>query len=102
MKLKYELENNVNLVSFTNRRIEISFNQNLDKNFVKELSEKLYYWTRSRWIIFFSKKTGEKTKKEAKKLSKENNINTFKKSAEYADLLKSIPDIELLNIEKDD
>ena len=36
MKLKYELENNVNLVLFTNNRIEISFNPNLNKNFVKD------------------------------------------------------------------
>ena len=35
IKLKYELEKNVNLVSFIKNRIEISFNDNLDKNFVK-------------------------------------------------------------------
>ena len=33
IKLKYELEKNVNLVHFENNRIEISFNDNLDKNF---------------------------------------------------------------------
>ena len=32
MKLKYELENNINLVKFENQRIEISFNDNLDKD----------------------------------------------------------------------
>ena len=41
MKLKFELENNVNLVSFSNNRIEISFNEKLSNNFVKDLSEKL-------------------------------------------------------------
>ena len=35
MELKYELEKNVNLVKFENGRIEISFNDNLDKDFVK-------------------------------------------------------------------
>ena len=35
IKLKYELEKNVNLVSFENQRIEISFNENLDKDFIK-------------------------------------------------------------------
>ena len=34
MKLKYELENNVNLVSFSNMNIEISFNDKLNKSFV--------------------------------------------------------------------
>ena len=38
MKLKYELEKNVNLVSFHQNRSEISFNENLDKDFVKDLS----------------------------------------------------------------
>ena len=42
IKLKYELEKNVNLVSFEKNRIEISFNDNLDKNFVKDLSLKLF------------------------------------------------------------
>ena len=51
IKLKYELEKNVNLVSFENKRIEISFNDDLDKNFIKDLSEKLYDWTNARWII---------------------------------------------------
>ena len=41
MKLKYDLEKNVNLVNFEKNRIEISFNDNLDKNFVKDLSSKL-------------------------------------------------------------
>ena len=38
IKLKYELETNVNLVSFENQRIEISFNEKLDKEFIKNLS----------------------------------------------------------------
>ena len=59
MKLKYELENNVNLVNFEKNRIEISFNDNLDKNFVKDLSLKLFEWTNERWIITFSKTKGE-------------------------------------------
>ena len=33
MRLKYELENNVNLISFANNRIEISFNEKLNKDF---------------------------------------------------------------------
>jgi len=53
MSLKFELETNVNLVSFEKNRIEISFNENLKKDFVKLLSAKLYEWTNSRWIIMF-------------------------------------------------
>ena len=50
------MENNLKLVSFENQKIEISFNSNLDKSFVKELSAKLLEWTKKRWIISFSKK----------------------------------------------
>ena len=76
MKLKYELEKNVNLVSFEQNRIEISFNENLDKNFVKDLSVKLYEWTEQRWIITFSKKRG---KYQLKKKSKIKRLNFLKK-----------------------
>ena len=38
---KYELETNVNLVKFEYGRIEISFNEKLEKNFIKNLTEKL-------------------------------------------------------------
>ena len=100
MKLKYELENNVNLVSFSENRIEISFNQELDKNFVKELSEKLFEWTKRRWIIFFSNEKGNKTKKEEQKLSKEKNIKIFKNSGDFKTLKKIIPDLEIIDINK--
>ena len=72
IKLKYELEKNVNLVSFENQRIEISFNEDLDKDFIKDLSLKLYEWTNNRWIITLSKTKGlpSKKEKEAKLKSK--------------------------------
>ena len=66
MKLKYELENNVNLVSFSNMNIEISFNDKLNKSFVKDLSEKLYDWTKNRWLISFSKEKGSMSEKDKK------------------------------------
>ena len=98
MKLKFELENNVNLVSFSNNRIEISFNEKLSNDFVKDLSEKLFDWTNNRWIISFSKQKGEKSVKDEKKISQEKKIDKFKKSNEYDQLLKSFPDIELIDV----
>ena len=102
MKLKYELENNVNLVSFSNMNIEIAFNEKLNKNFVKDLSEKLNEWTKNRWLISFSKQKGEITKKEKKMITKVKNIAEFKNSIDYMNLLKLIPDIELIEIKKKD
>ena len=72
IKLKYELEKNVNLVKFEKNRIEISFNDNLDKDFVKNLSTKLFEWTEERWIITFSKSKGEMSIKEKQKIKKKN------------------------------
>ena len=58
MSLKYELETNVKLVSFDNKLIEISFNDNLNKNFIKDLTSKLFEWTSERWIITLTKELG--------------------------------------------
>ena len=102
MQLKYDLENNVNLVSFSNMNIEISFNDKLNKNFVKDLSEKLYNWTKNRWLISFSKNKGAMSEKERKNSKKEKIIKEFKNSIDYKNLLKVIPDIELMDIEKKD
>jgi DNA polymerase-3 subunit gamma/tau len=46
-----------------NQRIEISFNEDLDKDFIKDLSSKLYEWTNERWIITLSKIKGQPSKK---------------------------------------
>ena len=70
IKLKYELEKNVNLVSFEKNRVEISFNDNLDKNFIKDLSLKLFEWTDQRWIITLSKTKGDISIKEKEQKKK--------------------------------
>ena len=100
MQLKYDLENNVNLVSFSNTNIEIAFNEKLNKNFVKDLSEKLYLWTKNRWLISFSKEKGSISEKEKLKKIKEEKIITYKNSSDYKNLLEVIPDIELIDIKE--
>ena len=98
MKLKYELEKNVNLVKFENGRIEISFNDGLDKNFVKDLSSKLLEWTNQRWIISFSKNQGEISIKDKEKNEKKELVEDAKKSALYKTVLDYFPDAELIDI----
>ena len=98
MKLKYELEKNVNLVKFENGRIEISFNDNLDKDFVKDLSKKLFEWTNQRWIISFSKITGQITIKDKEKRNKIELIENTKNSDIYKTMLESLPDAELVDV----
>jgi DNA polymerase-3 subunit gamma/tau len=98
IKLKYELEKNVNLVSFENKRIEISFNEDLDKDFIKDLSLKLYEWTSERWIITLSKTKGQPSKKEEEINLKKELIETVKKSPIYNDILQKFPDAELIDV----
>ncbi|RPG97579.1 MAG: DNA polymerase III subunit gamma/tau [Candidatus Pelagibacter sp. TMED106] len=100
MKLKYELEKNVNLVSFEKQRIEISFNEDLDKEFIKNLSTKLYDWTKERWIITLSKAKGEPSKIEKEKILKNQLIDDVRNSSFYKEILKKIPDAELVDIKK--
>ena len=99
MKLKYELENNVNLVNFENQRIEISFNDKLDKNFLKDLSLKLFEWTNARWIITLSKSKGEMTYKDKEKNKKLKLFEETKKTKTYQDVLKAFPDAKLEDID---
>ena len=98
IKLKYELEKNVNLVSFENKRIEISFNEDLDKDFIKDLSTKLFEWTNERWIISLSKTKGQPSKKEEEINQKKDLIESVKNSSIYKDILKSFPDAELFDV----
>ena len=98
MKLKYELEKNVNLVKFESGRIEISFNDKLDKDFVKNLSTKLHEWTNQRWIISFSKSKGEMSIKEKEENKQIELIESAKNSQSYKNMLDSFPDAELIGV----
>ena len=100
IQLKYDLENNVNLIKFTNGKIDISFNENLDKNFVRNLSTKLHEWTGIRWVITLTKKPGEKTFTELKNIEKKNLIDQEKKGETYKKFKNIFSDGELLDIKK--
>ena len=98
IKLKYELEKNVNLVRFEKKRIEISFNDHLDKNFVKDLSLKLFEWTNERWIIAFSKEKGKASIKDEERNKKKELIKNTKKTELYKDFLNKFPDANLIDV----
>ena len=92
------MEKNVNLVSFENQRIEISFNEDLDKDFIKELSSKLYEWTNERWIISLSKIKGQPSQKEKEINLKKELIENVKDSSIYKTILEKLPDAELIDV----
>ena len=100
IKLKYELEKNVNLVHFEKNRIEISFNENLDKLFVKDLSLKLFEWTKERWIITLSKTKGDISIRQKEDKKKIDLINSAKNLDIYKNILKKFPDAKLTKVDK--
>jgi len=102
VELKYDLEKNVNLVKFTDGKIDISFNENLGKNFVRNLSEKLLEWTKKRWVITLTKEAGEKTFSQLKSIKKKELINEQKNSKLYKKFKNLFPDVELIDVLKKD
>ena len=98
--LKYDLERNVNLIKFSEGKIDISFNQNLDKNFVRNLSEKLHEWTGNRWVITLSKKMGQKTFTETEKIKKKELLDWEKKGEINKKFKNIFSDGELLEVKK--
>ena len=95
------MEYNLRLVSIKDQKIEISFDSNLEKTFVKELTSKLFEWTQKRWIISFSKEKGLQTIKEQKKDIQSNQLKKEIGSKFSKEIKKIFPDAELLNVEKD-
>ena len=102
IELKYDLERNVKLVSFNTGKIDISFNEKLNKNFIKNLTEKLLSWTGERWIISLSKNSNAKSIYEKNQEDKNNMIEEFKKSKVAQDIQKAFPDAKLIDLTEEE
>ena len=98
IELRYDLERNVKLVSFSKGKIDISFNEKLNKNFIKLLSEKLLKWTGERWIISLSKSEGTKTIFEKNIAKNKEKINDLERSEVNTKVQKSFPDAKLTDV----
>ena len=102
MQLKYDLEKNVSLVKFSNGQMEFSFNENIDKNFIKNLSKKLFVWTGKRWIITLSKEKGQPTHQEIKLEKKKTQLDEAIKTNAYKKMLEAFSDAKLITIEENE
>ena len=102
VELKHDLEKNVNLIKFSEGKIDIGFNENLGKNFVRNLSEKLLTWTRKRWLITLTKASGQKTFSERQSIMAEQLLEKEKKGEVYKKFKNIFPDGELIEILKKD
>jgi len=98
VELKYDLERNVRVVSFVPGKINITFNEKLNKNFIKTLTEKLLKWTGERWIISLSKEEGEKTVYEKTLSDKKNKLAEANNSEIVKSVLSAFPDARLIDV----
>ncbi|MBD1171929.1 DNA polymerase III subunit gamma/tau [Pelagibacterales bacterium SAG-MED05] len=102
VELKFDLERNVKLVSFNKGKIDISFNEKLNQNFIKNLTEKLLLWTGERWIISLSKNNNAKSIYEQNMEKKSSQLEEFEKSDLALQIKDAFPDSKLINIQEED
>ncbi len=100
IELKFDLERNVSLVKFEIGKIDITFNEKLSKNFVKNLSEKLNIWTGKRWIISLSKEKGATTIYDKRMENKKKIFEEALNSDAYKEVKKYFPNAELTSVEE--
>ena len=100
IELKYDLERNVKLVRFEHGKIDINFNENLNKSFIKKLSQSLFKWTNKRWIITLSKEEGQKTLYDKKIETKKNSLEREKQDSFYKEILDIFPDADLTDVKE--
>ena len=89
-------------MNFEDGKIDINFNENLNKNFIKKLSQSLYAWTGKRWIISLSKDKNSKTFYEEKLDKKEKLIAEGRKSKIFEEMSKVFSDADLVDVRTKD
>mgnify|MGYP001028937489 CR=1 FL=1 len=102
VELKYDLEKNVNLIKFSDRKIDIGFNENLEKNFVRNLSEKLLEWTGNRWVITLTKGEGQNNFLKLQSIKRKELLEQEKKGEVFKKFKNIFSDGDLINVSKKD
>jgi len=94
IRLQYDLENNVSLVSFEKGKIELNILNN-DEKILFTLSNKLQEWTNEKWLIVNSSAQGQKTIKEVRDDDKFELQSLIKEHPIYK---KAIMEFDIVNI----
>ena len=100
--MDHDLEKNVHLIKFSQGNIDISLNERLGKNFVRNLSECLLMWTGKRWVITLSKQQGSESFSEMKLKKSSKILENEKKSEVYKKFKNIFSDGDLIEVTKEE
>ena len=73
----------------------------MNKNFIKNLTEKLLKWTGQRWVISLSKNNEVKSIYEKNLENLDNKFKQFEKSKIGQEIKVAFPDAQIINIEEE-
>ena len=96
------MEKSINLIKFCEGKIDIGFNENLEKNFVRNLSEKLLEWTGNRWVITLTKGAGQKSFSKLQSIKRRELLEQEKKGEVFKKFKNIFSDGDLIDVSKKD
>ena len=99
IRLQYDLENNVSLVSFEKGKIELNILNN-DEKILFTLSNKLQEWTNEKWLIVSSSAQGQKTIKEVRDDDKFELQSLIKEHPIYKKAIMEFDIVDITSIEE--
>ena len=99
IRLQYDLENNVSLVSFERGKIELNILNN-DEKILFTLSNKLQEWTNEKWLIVSSSAQGQKTIKEVRDSDKFELQSLIKEHPIYKKAIMEFDIVDIISIEE--
>lgn len=99
IRLQYDLENNVSLVSFEKGKIELNILNN-DEKILFTLSNKLQEWTNEKWLIVSSSAQGQKTIKEVRDDDKFELQSLIKEHPIYTKAKMEFDTVDITSIEE--
>ena len=82
--------------------VDISFNEKLNKNFIKILTERLLLWTGDRWIISLGQNLGDKTLYEKKIDEKKMQLKNAKNDKDIKKVMNAFNDAKLIEIKNNE
>ena len=99
IRLQYDLENNVSLVSFERGKIELNILNN-DEKILFTLSNKLQEWTHEKWLVVSSSLQGKKTIKEVRDDKEFELQSLIKEHPIYTKAIIEFDTVEISSIEE--